>query len=96
LSTQNPPQPEPAVSKDLPQQASADAAPILEHAELPQPEPAVSKDLPQQASPDAGPILEHAELPPPEPAVSGICLRGPAPTPDRSSSTQNCRHPNRQ
>jgi hypothetical protein len=54
----------------LPQRASADAEPILEHAELPQQEPALSVDLPQQASATTEPILEHAEPPQPETAVS--------------------------
>jgi membrane-associated protease RseP (regulator of RpoE activity) len=59
------------VSLDVPLQVSAEAQPILEHAEPPEPEPAVSPDVPLQVSAEVQPILEYAEPPEPERAVSG-------------------------
>jgi PDZ domain len=70
LKRGEPPEAEPAVSRDLPLQASAEVQPILEHARPPEPEPAVSRDLPLQASAEVQPILEHARPPEAEPAVS--------------------------
>ena len=61
-------QPEPAVSLDLPLQASTEIQPVLEHAS--QLEPAVSLDLPLQTSAESQSMFGHAEASQPEPAMS--------------------------